>query len=618
MQHRWHITLFAELTAQQGSERMTQFNTRQTAGLLAFLAFYRQRAHSRELLADRLWPDEDSVAARSRLRTALWALRRILEPEGTLPGSVLIADRTEVRLACEAVTTDVERFESALAEAARIGGPAERSAALFRAASLYTGELLAGWHDNWVIEERNRLVERYRAALHEASGLMAGQGNLKFAIDYARRAVAADPYQEEAHAALIRLYVQTGYQVDAMRQYRELERRLAELSLKPARKTRELLVPPNDLLPLAATAPTPAMPPVSPLFAPLAMPPKSHASATSWEKSGGPLPLSSTYYIERAIDKQFTAAVARQESIVLVKGGRHVGKTSLLARSLHRARQTGSRVVLTDCQKLTAAQMETSEGLFLTLARDIAEQLDLELSIDEFWHSSWGWNVNIERFLRREALKAESGPLVWALDEVDRLFGRPDSGDIFRLFRSWYNARSLNPDGPWSRLTLAMAYATESYLFITDPNQSPFNVGAQLVLGDFTPEEVAELNRRYDSPLRNEAELARYMALVGGHPYLMQRGLHALALEGLDLEAFAAQASRDDGLFGDHLRRLWQSVQREDPLCANLHAILHTGVCPSGEAFFRLQSAGVLIGDPDLKMRVRCGLYQTYLERRLS
>ena len=67
---------------------------------------------------------------------------------------------------------------------------------------------------------------------------------------------------------------------------------------------------------------------------------------------------------------------------------------------------------------------------------------------------------------------------------------------MFGLFRSWHNERSLNPDGPWGRLTLAIVYATEAHLFITDLNQSPFNVGTRLTLEDFTFEQVAELNGR--------------------------------------------------------------------------------------------------------------------------
>src|SRR5204863_6992379 len=105
--------------------------------------------------------------------------------------------------------------------------------------------------------------------------------------------------------------------------------------------------------------------------------------------------------------------------------------------------------------------------------------------------------LNFRLYMRREVLGRLETHLVWGLDEVDRLFSCPFASEVFGLFRSWHNERALDPAGPWSRLTLAMSYATEAHLFITDLNQSPFNVGTALALRDFTAEQVGELNQRY-------------------------------------------------------------------------------------------------------------------------
>jgi len=56
---------------------------------------------------------------------------------------------------------------------------------------------------------------------------------------------------------------------------------------------------------------------------------------------GGALPLGSPVYIKRPADDEFNAAIERLDSIVLVKGARQVGKTSLLARGLESARRSG-------------------------------------------------------------------------------------------------------------------------------------------------------------------------------------------------------------------------------------------------------------------------------------
>jgi len=201
---------------------------------------------------------------------------------------------------------------------------------------------------------------------------------------------------------------------------------------------------------------------------------------------------------------------------------------------------------------------------------------------------------------------------------VDRLFACSFGGEIFALWRSWHNQRALDPSGPWARLTLALAYATEAHLFIRDLNQSPFNVGTRLSLEDFTFEQVADLNRRCGAPLRGTGELARLYRLLGGHPYLVRRALHELATRRLSLAELEAQAAREDGLFGDHLRRLWRHLEQDAELRTAVQAVLCGDPCPSAEAFYRLRTAGILAGDTAADARPRCGLYALFLKSRLA
>jgi len=335
------------------------------------------------------------------------------------------------------------------------------------------------------------------------------------------------------------------------------------------------------------------------------------------EPVGGAVPLDSEFYIVRPTDEEFQAAIARQDSIVLVKGARQMGKTSLLARGLQQARAAGAKVVRTDFQKLNAAHLASVETLFLTLAELLAYQLRLDVSPDQAWNPRRGPSINFERYMESEVLGKISSPIVWGLDEVDRLFTCDFGSEVFGLFRSWHNERSLDPEGPWQRLTLAIAYATEAHLFITDVNQSPFNVGTRLTLEDFTFEQVAELNRRYGSPLRDQAEVARYFRLVGGHPYLVRRGLHELATHGSGLAAFEAQADRDEGPFGDHLRRILVLLAQDAALTEIVRGVLQGRPCPTAESFYRLRSAGVMSGNSARDVRPRCQLYATYLEKHL-
>jgi DNA-binding winged helix-turn-helix (wHTH) protein len=331
---------------------------------------------------------------------------------------------------------------------------------------------------------------------------------------------------------------------------------------------------------------------------------------------GGALPLNSNFYITRAADDEFHTAIARRYSLVLVKGARQAGKTSLLARGLQRAREAGAAVVLTDFQHFTADVFASAEKLLLTLAELVADKLELDKAPHEMWSEFISPSSNFERYLRREVFTQSAAPLVWGLDEVDRLFSYPYASEIFGLFRSWHNLRALDPAGPWPRLTLAMAYATEAHLFIADLNQSPFNVGTRLRLEDFTPEQVADLNHRYGSPLTEE-ELERYFDLVGGHPYLAQRGFYEMTQRPLSLAEIEAQTDQGEGIFGDHLRRMLLSLERDAALREAVQRVLMDDPGLTTAEFYRLRSAGIFAGDSVADARPRCRLYDEFLRKHL-
>lgn len=336
------------------------------------------------------------------------------------------------------------------------------------------------------------------------------------------------------------------------------------------------------------------------------------------EPVGGAVPLNSDFYVLRSADGELRGALTRYDSIILIKGGRQIGKTSMLARGLQWARERGAKVALTDFQKFNASNLETVANFYLSLAESLADQLELSVMPADVWDERRGPNVNFERYIRREVLAKLNAPLVWGLDEVDRLFLCSYGSEVFGLFRSWHNERALDPSGPWAGLTLTIAYATEAHLFITDMNQSPFNIGTRLTLEDFTPQQVSDLNRRYGSPLKDQAELDRFVHLVSGHPYLVRRGLHEIATRKMNIASFEAQADHDEGTFGDHLRRILVLLAKDPVLSDVVRGILKGQACPTPESFYRLRSAGIITGNSQDDVRLRCHLYALYLSRQLS
>ena len=336
------------------------------------------------------------------------------------------------------------------------------------------------------------------------------------------------------------------------------------------------------------------------------------------EPVGGAVPLHSNFYMSRGVDKEFREALTRYDSIVLLKGARQIGKTSLLARGLQMARTRGAKVALTDFQKFNASNLSDVSRFYISLAESLAEQLELNVLPSDTWDERRGPNVNFERFVRREVLKNMKTQLVWGLDEVDRLFSCSFGSEVFGLFRSWHNERALDPSGPWAGLTLSIAYATEAHLFISDMNQSPFNVGTRLTLEDFDIDQIRELDNRYGNPLKNEEEFQQFRNLLGGHPYLVRRGLHELASKKIDFTTLKTEADKDDGIFGDHLRRILVLLAKDPDLTETLKGVTEGKPCPTPESFYRLRSAGIIHGDSQTACNTRCALYARFLKRHLA
>src|SRR5262249_59608612 len=127
-----------------------------------------------------------------------------------MENSILLTDRSEASLNPAAVTTDVEEFEAALAAASAASSPEESIAALRQAITLYQGELLPGFYEEWVLAERERLADAFDDALARLANALEATGDLSGAIETGRRLVATAPLREDAHAALMRCYAASG------------------------------------------------------------------------------------------------------------------------------------------------------------------------------------------------------------------------------------------------------------------------------------------------------------------------------------------------------------------------------------------------------------------------
>jgi hypothetical protein len=354
-----------------------------------------------------------------------------------------------------------------------------------------------------------------------------------------------------------------------------------------------------------------------------------------------PIPAGDRAYVVRQEDDILAASIANKDFVTLVSGPRYVGKTSLVYRAKHQAEQSGMRVVYTSFQKFQEFELKSQKRFLIALTKQVAKDLELDVHLETEWDSRCTPNVNLENYVREHAVGRKAAPLLWVMEDVDKLFPCEFSSDFFLLFRSWHEARGRNPTGAWSRLVLVFTYATEAHLYIRNIHESLFNVGTRVPVSDFTRQQVQELNAQCGRPLKDHVELDRFYRLLGGQPYLTNRGLHEIGTSRLGIEHFEEFARKDDGYFGDHLRRIRDSLNRDGKLLEALRVVLRrelpqnswrhparavrrlsqvlSGTTPrlSSESFKRLRSAGVLSGSSERNARLRCELYAKYFSEHL-
>ena len=208
------------------------FDTRKAIALLALLAVT-GREHSREQLADLLWPDADSAKGRA-------SLRRTLSVTAAAMGAGLTISRAAVTLEPRAVQVDVRDFQALIAR--------PDAASLEQAVALYRDDFLAGFtvrgcpdFEDWQSSVADELRQSLARGLQRLVAACIADGELERATAHARRWLQLDPLHEPAHQAIIRLYGWADQRSAAMRQYRSLVRILdRDLAVRPLPETTRL------------------------------------------------------------------------------------------------------------------------------------------------------------------------------------------------------------------------------------------------------------------------------------------------------------------------------------------------------------------------------------------
>lgn len=226
----------------------------------------------------------------------------------------------------------MQEFESLLQRASRASSAFEKRVCLEKALVDYQEDLLTGFFEDWVQEDRRRLRALSLSALTQLCLQLEQEGEHEAALEMTARLLQADPLEEHTYRLQMRLCLALGRPQEALGVYATLVQTLElELNSHPSEATRALADQARhspSLSPLPA-APTPSPIPVSfPRTAPLPSP----ASAPSPPEYPAPsLPLHLTRFFGREAEIETLQSLLTSGStrLVTLLGPGGVGKTRL-------------------------------------------------------------------------------------------------------------------------------------------------------------------------------------------------------------------------------------------------------------------------------------------------
>lgn len=330
-----------------------------------------------------------------------------------------------------------------------------------------------------------------------------------------------------------------------------------------------------------------------------------------------PVPLNSPLYICRPPVEDLAAKeVHKPGCVIRIKAPKKMGKSSLLYRIIAHTQKREYKTVYIDFQEADNVIFSSLDKFLRWFSANVSRQLHLAPKLDDYWDEDMGSKVSCKIYFETYLLPQIYSPMVLALNEVNRIFEYPTiARDFLPMLRFWHEVAQQVEN--WQKLRLIVVHTTESYVPL-HINQSPFNVGLAIALPQFNLEQVHDLAQRYGLNWQDTSQSQQLMAMVGGHPYLVNLAFYYLCRQEITLSELLQKAATQTGIYSNHLRSHLLTLRKEPELSAALNKTLKTQESVEIDAIvaYKLESMGLIKLDGN-QAKPSCNLYRLYFQDNL-
>lgn len=300
---------------------------RKAQSLLAYLMMMPGTMHRREQLAGFLWPDSDEATARSRLRYALWQLRKAIGEEYFITDKISIAFNQEMDFWLDCAS--LQAFET---EPLTTDDLAHRL-------KHYVGEFLPGFYDDWVLLTRDQLHANFEQMMVLLLGGLSAEKRWVEVLEWAERWISLGTPSEPAYQALMVAHAKLGDKAGATNAYQRCRRSLDEqLGVEPADLTEKIYrqiidgepLDPSQIFPSSTLPTTPSI---------------TQPSRKLLRDSDGELFVTRESELSW-LDKKLELILSGGGQVAFVVGDAGQGKTALLSEFSRRTLQSRNDLVV--------------------------------------------------------------------------------------------------------------------------------------------------------------------------------------------------------------------------------------------------------------------------------
>jgi AAA-like domain len=300
---------------------------------------------------------------------------------------------------------------------------------------------------------------------------------------------------------------------------------------------------------------------------------------------GGTLRPDAPSYVTRSADHELLQH-ALGGNLCYILTARQMGKSSLMLRTAKALQDRRVKTVLID---LTTIYTDLANEWYPSVLIAIIDSLKLQVDVRAWWneHQDLSASQRLIDFLHDVVLQQIQGSIAVFIDEIDTTLSLNFRNDFFAAIRAVYNLRAS--DSAYMRLTFVLLGVATPTALIQDRNRTPFNIGREIVLQEFSYADAEPLRQGLETihPGQGDYILRRIFYWTNGHPYLTQKLCLAAAetqaqiWDNLEVDKlveanFFSEEARDPNLA--FVRdRIWATatLQREEIL--NLYNEIYNG-----------------------------------------